>query len=239
MAIDLRGRLQRKASGKGALFFGVADLAHAREFIVEQGGGSVSKYPFAVSIGYRLLDGAVDELEKHEESMAASTYWYHIYQVVNRHLDSIALDMAQELQNGGHRATVVPSSYTVDTANLTGLFPHKLAAHLSGLGWIGKSALLITPDYGPRVRWCTVLTAAPLEAGQPFQGERCGGCTLCVDGCPAQAFTGVAFDVIRPRSELFAAETCNEYLQRRRNVVGCRACGMCVYICPYGRKKRR
>ena len=121
MAIELAERLRRKAKEKGALFFGVADLAPATGFIVEQGGASLSKYPFAVSIGYRLLDGAVNELQRHEDSMAASTYWYHIYQVVNRRLDSLALDVAQELQQAGHRATVVPSSYIVDHAALKGL----------------------------------------------------------------------------------------------------------------------
>ena len=237
MSMDLRDRLYQEAKMKGARFFGVADLEPAREFIVEQGGNSLSGYPLAVSVGYQLIDGTVDELHRHEDAMAVSTYWYHVYQMVNHSLDSIALGIAQEIQQAGYRATVVPSSYTVNTASLVGLFSHKLAAHLAGLGWIGKSALLITPECGARARWCTVLTDAPLLADQPFPGEKCGGCSRCVDICPVQAFTGAAYDVIRSRSELFAAGKCYEYLLQRRNTVGCFTCGLCVYSCPYGQRR--
>ena len=241
MVTDLRERLKGKATANGAQFFGVADLAPARDFIVEQGGGLLAQYPVAVSIGYRLLDGIVDGLENHNDPMAISTYRYHIYQVVNPRLDSVALDIAQELQRAGHSTIVVPSSYTVDTGNLTGLVSHKLAAHLAGLGWIGKSALLVTPECGARSRWCTILTDAPLQADEPFQGEKCAGCTKCVEACPAQAFTGTAFDVVRPRSEIFAAEKCHEYMRQRRDIKNSslNACGMCVYVCPYGQKTAR
>jgi epoxyqueuosine reductase QueG len=37
---------------------------------------------------------------------------------------------------------------------------------LAGLGWIGKSCSLISPHFGPRLRLVTVLTNAPLKAGQ-------------------------------------------------------------------------
>jgi len=109
-----------------------------------------------------------------------------------------------------------------------------LAAHLAGLGWIGKSALLITPEHGPRVRWGTVLTDAPLVAGTPMD-EMCRDCDECVIGCPAHAFTGQAFDRPRPRSEIFAAEACYHYLRERETLHN--ACGMCVYICPFGKRK--
>ena len=157
-----------------------------------------------------------------------------MYRIVNPRLDSISLTLAQALDRAGFQAFVVPSSQTLDRTRLIGVFFHKLAAHLAGLGWIGKSALLITPEHGPRVRWGTVLTDAPLEAGTPMD-EMCRDCDECVKGCPAHAFTGQAFDQPRPRSEIFAAEACYRYLRERETLH--RACGMCVYICPFGRNK--
>ena len=137
--MDLKETMEKKARENGASFFGVADLTPATEFIVQQGGHFLSKYPLAISIGYRLLDGVVDELQNHDDPMAVGTYWYHAYQVVNRHLDSLALDLAEEIQQAGYKATMVPSSYTVDTVKLNGLLSHKLASHLAGLGWIGEA----------------------------------------------------------------------------------------------------
>jgi epoxyqueuosine reductase QueG len=117
-----------------------------------------------------------------------------------------------------------------------GLFSHKLAAHLAGLGWIGKSCLLIASEVGPRVRWTTILTDAPLEAGSPLS-DRCGDCRLCVEACSSQAFTGRPFDPQEPREARFDAHRCEEYRNHLRDeVTGVRTCGMCVYICPYGRK---
>jgi len=77
--------------------------------------------------------------------------------------------------------------------NNVGLFSHKMAARLTGLGWIGPNYLLITLGIGPRVRWVTVFTDAPLKAGEPMP-DRCGDCRLCVETCPPKAFTGRPFD---------------------------------------------
>jgi epoxyqueuosine reductase QueG len=231
---NLRGKLESLAKDMGATYFGVADLAPARQQISEQGGEFLTQFPRAVSHGFVLADGTVNTLVHHKNVAVMSNYWYYAYQVVNPRIDSISLMLAQSLGEAGFQAFVVPSSQTVDRTRLTGVFSHKLAAHLAGLGWIGKSALLITPEHGPRVRWGTVLTDAPLEAGTPMD-EMCRDCDACVKACPAHAFTGQAFDKPRPRSEIFAAEACDNYLGKREALH--RACGMCVYICPFGKNE--
>jgi len=231
---SLRGKLESLAKDTGATYFGIADLTPARQPISEQGGEFLTQFPRAVSHGFVLADGIVNTLVHHENVAALSNYWYYVYQIVNPRIDSISLMLAQSLDRAGFQAFVVPSSQTVDRTRLTGVFSHKLGAHLAGLGWIGKSALLITPDNGPRVRWGTVLTDAPLEAGTPME-EMCRDCDACVKSCPAHAFTGQAFDKPRPRSEIFAAEACDNYLSKRE--AQHRACGMCVYICPFGKNE--
>jgi epoxyqueuosine reductase QueG len=231
---NLRDKLESLAKDTGATYFGIADLTPARQPISEQGGEFLRQFPRAVSHGFILAGGVVNTLVHHENVAALSNYWYYVYQIVNPRIDSISLMLAQSLSEAGFQALVVPSSQMVDRTKLAGVFSHKLAAHLAGLGWIGKSALLITAEHGPRVRWGTVLTDAPLEAGTPMD-EMCRDCDACVKGCPAHAFTGQAFDKPRSRSEIFAAEACDSYLGKREALH--RACGMCVYVCPFGRNK--
>jgi epoxyqueuosine reductase len=232
--VSLRGRIESLAKDMGSTCFGIADLAPARQRISEQGGEFLTQFPRAVSHGFVLADGIVNTLVHHKNVAALNNYWYYVYQIVNPRIDSISLMLARSLGEAGFQAFVVPSSQLVDRTRLTGVFSHKLAAHLAGLGWIGKSALLITPEHGPRVRWGTVLTDAPLEAATPME-EMCRDCDACVKSCPAHAFTGQVFDKPRPRTEIFAAEACDNYLSKRE--AQHRACGMCVYICPFGKNE--
>jgi epoxyqueuosine reductase QueG len=233
--VDLRGKLESLAKDMGTTHFGIANLTSARQLISEQGGEFLTQLPRAVSHGFVLTDGIVNTLVHHKNIAALNTYWYYVYQIINPRIDSISAMLAQSLDKAGFQAFIVPSSQTVDIPRLAGVFSQKLAAHLAGLGWIGKSALLITPEHGPRVRWGTVLTDAPLEAAIPMD-EMCHDCSACVKACPAHAFTGQAFDKPRLRSEIFAAEECYRYLSERAKTLH-RACGMCVYICPFGKRQ--
>ncbi len=230
--------MEHLARSLGACCFGVADLKSANEFIVKQGRDFLNEFPRAISVGFRLLDSIVDQLYLHHNPMAVATYIYHIYHVVNPRLDRIALEIARILQEQKYKAYVVPSSQMVSVERLEGLLSHKLAAHLAGIGWIGKSALLITPESGPRVRWVTILTDAPLTTGEPMD-SRCGKCTICIEGCPVGAFSGVDFGSSKSRGDLMDAHKCYQYCKRREKTIGTYGCGMCVYVCPYGRAKRK
>ncbi len=232
----LQRKLERQARVMGARFFGVADLTVAQEAIVAQGGEYLAAFPRALSVGIALSDGIVDQLPRHKEVAVARTY-DHLYDTVNWSLDRIALRLSITLNRQGLRTFLIPASDTVDDENLLGLFSHKLAARLAGLGWIGLSCLLVTPEIGPRVRWVTVLTDASLEAGSPVSNQ-CGDCQRCVEACPPRAFTGRPFDPGEPREARFDVHRCQEYrIHLRDEVSGVRTCGMCVYVCPYGRKE--
>jgi len=233
---ELQSRLEREARNLGARVFGVADLKPAESFIEHQGGAFLTRYPRAVSMSVSMNDGIVDQLPRHKEIPVARTYDY-LYDTVNASLNRIALRVSVMLNESGFQTLLIPASQTLDPEKAVGLFSHKLAAHLAGLGWIGPSCLLVTPEFGPRVRWVTVLTDAPLKTGRPVE-NRCGDCRQCVDACPPKAFTGRAFSPDEPRDVRFDVRRCIDYRENlEKKVTGARVCGMCVYVCPYGRKE--
>jgi epoxyqueuosine reductase QueG len=231
---SLQTNLEEIAKELGADLFGIADLTIAQDFVCKQGGEYLGKFPRAISIGIHLLDAVVDELYRHDDPAVTHTYTA-FYNSVNSLLDHIGLLLAKRIQEKGYKTYVIPASQNVDSNKLIGVFSHKLAANLAGLGWIGKSCLLITPSYGPRVRLATILTDAPLEAGSPI-GEKCNDCRKCVNTCPAKAFTGAPFNPSEAREVRFNAHLCSSYRKKREEKTGADfLCGLCVYVCPYGR----
>ena len=231
MALDQQ--IRELATSLGADFCGAADLTPARAFIEAQGSPIVAEYPRAVSVGVRVMDALVDLLAAHRNRLVAMNFRHHAYDVVNLRLDQLTARLGSTLQAEGFRAFPVPASQTIDDERLCSIFSHKLAAHLAGLGWIGKNCTLVTPQAGPRVRWATVLTDAPLTPGQPME-EQCGSCRECVDACPPQAFTGEPFRPADPRDVRFDAHACRRYHNQVKEEIGLPLCGMCVYSCPHG-----
>lgn len=140
----------------------------------EQGGEYLRQLARAVHIGICLLDAIVDGLPRHEDHATIFTY-RALYNSVNPRLDHIALLLARRIQDEGISAFPIAASQIINSEKLGVVICHKLAASPAGLGWIGRSCLLITLDYGPRVRFATVLTDARLDAGSPID-ERCGDC---------------------------------------------------------------
>ena len=234
--MSLNKALKKLISAERIDYFGTADLTPSKDFIKSQGGKFVSKYSKSISIGIILPDSIVDELPRRERAVAVN--YRNIYDTTNQRLDITTAKISNLLQNNGYAALPVPASERYDDENIAAVFSHKLAARQSGLGWIGKSCLLITPGSGPRVRWSTVLTDAPLEAtGQPLP-DRCGNCNECIDICPVGAFKGKTFREDEPREFRYDARKCEEYLdhddENRGNV-----CGLCIYACPHGQKLKK
>jgi len=235
--MSLDERLEKLARDMGVDFYGVADLGPAHDAILEQGGEDVASYPRAVSFGIAMFDSIVDALpRRQEEPVVTINYLHHCYDVINARLDAIASRIAGELQREGYRTLPVPTAERHDSERICAQFSQKLAARHAGLGWIGKSCLLVTPEVGPRVRWGSVLTEAPLApTGGPLD-ERCGQCTECVDICPQNAFTGRPFIEGEPREARYDAAACERYFKEGKTTEGRVACGMCIYVCPWGRK---
>jgi epoxyqueuosine reductase len=232
--MSLKRNLEELARKEGVNFFGVADLSPAKRAVEEQGGSLVSKYPKSISIGIILPDTIVNELPRRHERAVAVNY-KNIYDVTNHRLDTVTAKLSSLLQMERYSALPIPASERYDDENICAVFSHKLAANLAGLGWIGKSCMLVTPEAGPRVRWATVLTNAPLKAtGKPLSVQ-CGDCNKCVEICPVNAFTGEPFRENESREVRYDAKKCQDYLNNF-DENDWLVCGLCVYVCPHGRK---
>jgi epoxyqueuosine reductase QueG len=233
--MNINQQYQQLAHDLGADYFGVTDLTQVSAAVAEQGGKDIAQYPRAIALGIRLMDAIVDQVPRRAEYASALNYRLHAYEHVNLRLDQLASRLASALQNDGHVTLPLPAAERVNDEKICALFSHKLAAHLAGLGWIGKNCLLITPDHGPRARWTSVLTHAPLVPTGRAQNEQCGECHTCVDVCPQHAFTGKPYKEDEPREVRFAAEACDKYFRELEQQGKLKVCGVCLWVCPYGR----
>ncbi len=60
-------------------------------------------------------------------------------------------------------------------------------AQKSGLGWIGKNAMLINKGAGSFYFIATLVVDLELEHDAPIAKDFCGSCTRCIDACPTDA----------------------------------------------------
>ena len=76
-----------------------------------------------------------------------------------------------------------------DTTELTEFFPdfaHRYAAVATGLGRLGWSGNLLTPEFGAAVYLGTVLTSATLQSDPLCENNPCDLCLLCTSVCPVE-----------------------------------------------------
>ena len=198
--------------------FGVADITKIREtFHLEH--QTAARFSRAVSLGKRLLDSVVDDIDDRPTPL-----YFHHYRQLNFYLDRTAFLTASFIQDMGFLALPVPASQITDWEKQTAHVSHKHIGILAGHGWIGRNNLLIHPKFGARFRLVTILTDMPLAADEPLDGD-CGECRACLSSCPAGA--------IKETPETFDHLGCFEQLRewRRLHVVSQFICGVCVKAC--------
>ena len=217
-------------------FYGIADLGKYSEPLAAYGYPLAGDFSRAISIGVVLSHPIVDKISVDPPFPAIGLYRHFCYDVVNQKIDSMLLRIAGVVSAQGYDALPIPASGVTDPSRLFGSFSHKAAAHLSGLGWLGKNCLLINESAGPRARWGTVLTNAPLSPTGKPAGNKCGTCDVCVTSCPAGAFTGVEFNMEEKREVRYDAFKCDRYLSEREISTGYRVCGVCLAVCPFGKR---
>ncbi|MFO7717425.1 MAG: 4Fe-4S double cluster binding domain-containing protein [Desulfohalobium sp.] len=227
--------LTKAARNWGADLVGVADTT-ALAAIHTEPPNLLEGYPRAVSMAVRLADGIMDPITAHPTPLYARHY-----QNVNALLDDIATRVSGLLQSWGARALPIPASHILCEKHFVAALSHKAVALHAGLGWQGKSLLLITPQYGPRVRLVTVLTDLDLPPGAPLK-NRCAKCTKCADACPVGAIKNVNTTLhYAHREEAVDLTACVQHLRtnEQRQHIPPYLCGVCVSACPWGKPKKK
>jgi epoxyqueuosine reductase len=146
------------------------------------------------------------------------------------HEAAIVMQIAAYIRNLGYQA--------VASMNDTGLvIPMAIQA---GLGEYARNQLVITPEFGPRLRFSKIFTDMPLEADTPKRpgvAKFCDICTKCVDACPVKALpsgppkTGGGLSSIKGvRKWTSDAEKCFSFWATLST-----DCAICMRVCPFNR----
>lgn len=224
--------LKDLALSLGADFFGVADLEPFRgtDTLPQD---LLDPYTRAISLGVALSRGVFENLID-----GPTPHYSHHYTKANELLDHVALRLTGTLQREGHRTMPIPASQVLCSDRWLGAISHKSVARMAGLGWQGKSLLLVNPKVGPRIRLVTILTDLDLAPDEPLPNG-CGKCEECAKACPAEAIKATPFgDGYKTRDEAWDASACTGKMIKDFNNlpnVTPWICGLCIKACPIGR----
>ncbi len=118
---------------------------------------------------------------------------------------------------------------------LGGMALYPPLAQNAGLGWIGRNGLLITPEYGPRVRLAAVYTNIenlPFSQNNEHNWVRdyCDSCGICIRKCPPEAIRETAITHDSGRVTHIERDKCFPYFAEYFG------CSICIKVCPFNRR---
>lgn len=221
----LLNEIRSKLANNGASLVGFADLS----ILDPKVRGS---FTTGISIAVALDPNIIENIKE-----GPTREYYSEYLRVNEKLNFLSSSIARFINGRGYRTGCWGATEDgIYGRHMTDL-PHKTMATLSGLGWIGKCALLVTKEFGSAVRLTTVLTDIEESIeDRSISESSCGDCDCCVKACPGHAPNGTNWHRGLFRDEFFDPDACRETAQRlAREKAGIEntICGICIASCRY------
>lgn len=144
----------------------------------------------------------------------------------------------ERLELLGSRLTGLAQSGSCRCYVDAGPMPERELAWRAGLGWLAKNGMLINPTFGSYTFIGVLLTDLVLARDEPFDADRCGTCTRCLEACPTGAL---------PEPRVVDARLCISYLTIEKRgaippamhaAIGDRlfGCDICQEVCPWNVK---
>lgn len=260
---EIKYQIIQKAKELGACAAGIADVEALKKSPSHIAYAKIGDFK---TVGNRDRRVALGEVEwpinakssvviavEHPEAKPEMDWWIEAYSggtPGNRMLIDISDKLAVWLENEmGIKTKKLP--YHIEHGGIL----LKDAAVLAGLGCLGKNNMLVTPDYGPRVRLRAMFIDTMLPGTGPIDFDPCEDCAMpCRTACPQEAFEQTIFskndfgiDQLPARSDVFSRPLCNRQMlldgskAEKIEVQGedgirraTKYCRLCEFACPAG-----
>lgn len=249
----LTREVNKLLKGNGATLVGVASVDrfegaprghHPQDFI--PGAKSVISFGmpmlhYVINWERHLRDSEWVAPENRKEVLQNYLYWEVNHDMIDDLLDMMSLRLSSFLESQGLRSLFVPQ-HTKYRPMLRekvfqgrGLFSHRHAAVRAGLGEFGLNNIVITPQYGPRVRFNSVITEAELAPSPLLEKKVCLGekCSLCVKACSGPISLRLGF---KPEAVWYDTPAQTDIPRCRKLYLERYCLTNCIKSCPVGKK---
>ena len=186
-----------------------------------------------------LVNSELVPLEHQKDVLQNYFYRQTGITMVNGLLDRMALSVSNFLESCGYLSLFFPATYGAEANEFIqeripsgwGLFSQRHAAVMAGLGEFGLNNVVVTPQYGPRIRFNSVITEAELTPSPLLKEKVCLGesCSICVQNCPGAISLRPDFDpgavwyITPARTDI---DTCQKLSPQHYCL------GRCIKVCP-------
>jgi len=185
-----------------------------------------------ISLGVQVIDSML-------QTTPSGIYSKH-YDTLNQKLNAGAYEVTRRLGKQGYRSMAFPETdnyqilwdqYKKGNTTFVPSFNHMAVAVAAGLGRMGACGVVLTPEYGPRQRWVSVITSAALPFYSQLKQEIClkkkgEACDKCAQACVINAISDRGTDV---------RKCWIRWTDLRDRGM---ACGLCIKACPVGRDEK-
>ncbi len=218
---------------------GIASATDPQFDIAPEGHKPAEWLPGAKSV----VVGGIKVLREILHTTPSPVYAKH-YDQLNLWLTQAAYELSRFLHRQGFRAMYFPESDPYEyfraqqargEPRYSPSFCHLHSAVAAGLGKRGKVGVVLTPEYGPRQRWISVITTAELVPDPRMQKELCldfikpGACgDKCIEVCRKEQRGALKPWPDEGGVDMYACDWAS------LKAAGL-SCGRCIEVCPVGK----